>query len=95
MIKITKKNVEYYKYLDKHCQTWIGSGIFTMDEVKLLRGIYKQWIKTYAYDVYGNVNTLDEIPEIQFLNNAFKTSKKIKKVFIDFDNKQYQIIEEV
>ena len=90
------KEFDYYnKYVSKECQKWTGSGLFTMDEVKILRSIYKKWVKIYAYDVYGSVDLLENIPEIQFLNKAFKTSKKIGKVFIDFDNEEYKIIEEI
>lgn len=95
-MKLKGEEIDYYnKYVSKECQKWAGSGIFTMNEVKILRSVYKKWVKTHAYDVYGSVDLLENIPEIQFLNKAFKTSKKINKVFIDFDNHQYKIVEEI
>ena len=88
------KEFDYYNKYVKHCQ-WTGSGIFKMNEVKILRSVYKKWVKIHAYNLYGSVDLLENIPEIQFLNKAFKTSKKISKVFIDFDNQEYKIIEEI
>ena len=95
-MKLKGEEIVYYcQYVDKHSQKWTGSGIFIMNEIKILKSVYKKWVKTHAYKVYGSVDLLENIPEIQFLNKAFKTSKKINKVFIDFDNQEYKIIEEI